>query len=175
MGTEAGMSALLVLLLPQKPPLARLPHHRLVLTVARVQLSPPVSAGWVRHADLGGERKGKRAVVGPGHPRALGGDASALPLLPLRLSVGAARPPLGAGGTAGQWQCGGRGPGCFLATQTRQKYVTKKKKKQQITLSLGALANSKHARAGARAGLTGMAENWKLRARKQLGLSQGDL
>lgn len=53
--------------------------------------------------------------------------------------------------------------------------LPKKKKKQQITLSLGALANSKHARAGARAGLTGMAENWKLRARKQLGLSQGDL
>lgn len=80
-GTAAGMSALLVLLLPQKPPLARLPHHRLLLTVAGVQLSPPVSAGWVRHADLGGERKGKRAVVGPGHPCALQGDASALPLI----------------------------------------------------------------------------------------------
>lgn len=175
MGTAAGMSALLVLLLPQKPPLARLPHHRPVLTVARVQLSPPVSAGRVRHADLGGERKGKRAAVGPGHPCALRGDVSALPLLPLKFSMAAARPPLGAGGTAGQWQCGGRGPGCFPVPQMRQKYVTKEKKKHQTTLSLGALANSKRARPGARAGLTGMSGNWKLRARNQLGLSQRDL
>lgn len=53
------------------------PHcHVALLTVASGQLSPPVSSGWVRHADLGGERKGKRAAVGPGHPYALRGLTS---------------------------------------------------------------------------------------------------